>query len=465
MLKHLSIWIVTLALTAAPAAANTLPAEIVTLMKKHRVPQSGVGLIVHRLDDNVSLARHQAERAFNPASVVKLVTTLAAVELLGPNYRWETRIGVDGDITNGVLDGNLYLIGGGDPLLTVERFLYILNDLRSRGLREIRGDVIIDDSIFTLPPFNPGAFDGAPLKPYNVGAGGLIVNFKAHEVVFSPTAAGINVFTEPPNLHFVVDNKIKAGQGRCRNWRGKIQERFRQDGDRIILTVSGVYPKRCGEQSFYLSVLEHPAYVAGVFGALWRRMGGEWQGGWKHGKAPEDIDILAAYESPPLSDIITAMNKHSNNVIARNLYLSLAPDEAPRILPAAAAALDNWLGGKGVHGAVIENGSGLSRTARMTPEQMATVLRHIWEHRYRAEMLASLPILGIDGTLRKRLKKGELAGAGHFKTGSLNGVKSIGGFFYDRQGRTVMVAFFSHNVRGSRSKALQDAIIRWAYEQ
>lgn len=456
-------WILFSCCLLSASAAAALPADVRALMKKHRISPDLTGIIIHRVGDRDPMLSHRPAEYINPASLTKLPLTFAAFDLLGPEHRWQTSFAHNGKIRNGVLHGDLILIGGGDPQLTAERFWLQVHDLRARGINKITGDLIIDDSYFTLPPHDPAAFDGAALKPYNAGGGALAVNFNAHRVILSPQANRVHAYVEPPNDNFVIDNKLKFGKTRCRNWRGRIAERYRGDENKITLSLSGRYARRCGEQEFYVSTLSHAANVAGVFGALWQKLGGEWGGNWQVGKAPKKAVLIAEHSSPPLSSIAAAMNKFSNNVIARNLFLSLpaASAKPPYTPETARAVFGEWMRAQGVVGEFyVDNGSGLSRDGRMSSLQIAMLLANISAHPFRAEIVASLPILGIDGTLKKRLRKSAPA-RGHLKTGSLRGVKNIAGFLRDENGQDIIFVCMMEKA-GSRAKRFQDAMIQWA---
>ena len=453
----------------APTAKTEaiLPDKVKALIRRSRIPLENVGLAAIRIGDSRPLAWHRADALFNPASVVKVATAFAALDVLGPDHRWTTRFAHTGEIREGVLDGDLHFIGGGDPRLTAERFLFMLSDLRERGLREIRGALVVDDSHFSAPPHDPGAFDGKRHKPYNAGPGGAAVNLKTHRVVISPSADGgkIGVRLEPPSAHVEVENNLRPGRGRCRNWRRGARDSLRDDGARAVLKLRGTFPPRCGEQSFYASVLSHSSYAAGVFGAMWERLGGEWSGEWRRGGTPEDAAVLAEHESPPLSEAVKMMNKHSSNLIARNIFLSLS-EEAPRTLERARAALGESLAraDAGSPDGFVENGSGLSRESRMTPAQLARILGAAWSGPNRAEMAASLPIAGLDGTMRRRLRNHGLEGMGRFKTGSLRGVKSIAGYGKDARGREFIFVCLIKWGNGARARALQDSLLKWAHD-
>lgn len=441
-----------------------MPQAVQKILKKNRIKESQVGIVVRRLDSNVSLIEHRGEQAFNPASVTKLLTSIFALEKLGPAYRWTTTLATNGSIANGVLKGDLYLVGGGDPYITHERFLLMLNYLRDIGIARIEGDLVIDHSRYELPPHDQGGFDGVPTKPYNVGASAMAVNFKTHAVVFRPTKSGVQVFTEPRNNNFVINNKVKLVGGKCRNWRSRIRERLHGDELRMTLVLSGKYARRCKEQAFRLSVLSHTAYISGAFAAIWKRLGGQWNGTGREGVASPQLTILKKFNSLPLGSVMLAMNKYSNNVIARHLFIEAGAPSPPFSYAASDDALQKWLWERGVQSVVVENGSGLSRIGRISPNGMASVLDYVWRHPYRFEFISSLPILAVDGTMKKRLrtrKDKALAGMGHFKTGSLSGVNTISGYMQDAQGRALLVVIFTQKT--SRGKRLQDDIIRWAY--
>ena len=451
-------------------AEPVLPAKVAALIKRSGIPLKNVGLAIRRVgaadEDKNTLVWHGADREFNPASVVKVATAFAALDILGPDHRWKTRFARTGEIRDGVLEGDLHFIGGGDPRLTAERFMFMLSDLRERGLREIRGALVVDDSYFSAPPHDPKEFDGKGHKPYNAGPGGAAVNLKTHRVVISPAADGksIGARLEPPSAHVEVKNNLRPGRGRCRNWRGKARDSLQDDGASAVLILKGTFPPRCGEQSFYASVLSHASYAAGVFGAMWGRLGGKWSGDWRRGQSPEGAVALAEHDSPPLSEAVKMMNKHSSNLIARNMFLSLADDNSPRTLERARKALRASLERIGAGGGFVENGSGLSRKARLTPGQLLRVLDAAWRGPHRAEMASSLPIAGLDGTMKSRLQNHDLAGVGRFKTGSLRGVKSIAGYGKDARGREFVFVCLIKWGNGAAARKLQDALLKWAHE-
>jgi D-alanyl-D-alanine carboxypeptidase/D-alanyl-D-alanine-endopeptidase (penicillin-binding protein 4) len=313
----------------------------------------------------------------------------------------------------------------------------------------------------------------------------MAVNFRASEILLAPSASGgVTVRQTPPSDGLRLENRLRLDTRRCGNYRGRVRERWSEesinggDAARAVLTLSGSYSRRCGERGWRLAApLSHPRYVAGVFAAMWRRLGGEFGGEWRVGKTPPNAPHIAEFESPPLADILRGMNKFSNNFMARQIFLSLpaaAGGEPPHTIAAARAAVHSWLqtrkliaDGKSASDSesfFIDNGSGLSRRARMTPDLMAAALANAWAHPWRAEFLASLPLAGLDGTMKKRFRNGDLAGRARFKTGSLNNVKALAGVVRDAAGRDWIVVCFV-NWRGAwKAKRFQDNFLRWLFQ-
>ena len=166
-----------LLLGVANAGAVELPDAFIKALRDAGIPLGNVAVMVQPLDDSEPVLSHNAESALNPASVMKLVTSFAALNQLGPAYTWGTSIWADGPITDGTLAGNLVIKGTGDPGLTLERMWLLQRALRARGVQHIQGNLVLDVGHFDVPQTDPGAFDGEPLAPYNAVPGALIANF------------------------------------------------------------------------------------------------------------------------------------------------------------------------------------------------------------------------------------------------------------------------------------------------
>jgi D-alanyl-D-alanine carboxypeptidase/D-alanyl-D-alanine-endopeptidase (penicillin-binding protein 4) len=204
-----------------------------------------------------------AERAFNPASAIKLLTTWAAMSLLGPDYRWRTTIHLRGSLSDGVLDGDLVLRGGGDPKLVAEDMTEWIARMRGAGLREIRGDLVIDDSVFEPTDENQPAFDGDPSQPYNVLPFGALLNFKAARIVVRPRDRQASVEFDPPLADVAIDNRISLQPGPCRYgpWNLRVSEGPPRPSGAPVVRVEGQYSRACGEQGRFAAVLGHTEFA------------------------------------------------------------------------------------------------------------------------------------------------------------------------------------------------------------
>ena len=457
-----------LATTAAVAHA-ALPAPVAQALASAGIPESAVGLYVQDVAADKPTASHNPERALNPASTMKVVTTYAALELLGPAYTWNTEVHAAGPIVNEVLTGDLVIKGYGDPRLTMESFWLMLRGVRARGLREIRGDLVLDRSFFRVDDYDPAAFDGEPLRPYNTGPDALLVNFKAITLTLLPEAEtrSVRVVAEPALPAVQIVNGLVYSDGACGDWLARLKIDAAPGADAARLTLSGPYARDCGERARSFSVLGHRGYVAALFSQLWRELGGSLSGAVRDGVAPPGARVLASTRSQALSEVIRDINKYSNNVMSRQLFLTLGAlgEGAPGTLDKARSVVRQWLVQKGVAAPefTIDNGSGLSRIERISAKTMGELLVAAFKSPVMPELIASLPVVAADGTMRRRLSNAEVAGQAHIKTGALADVRAIAGYVLDARGRRVAVAFLVNHPNARGAQAAQDALLRWVY--
>ena len=319
-----------LALVVLPASAK-LPREIGRAFLDAGIPLNHVGIVVQETTKLQPLFAYDPNRPRNPASVMKLVTTFAALELLGPDYRWKTEAYLGGPLAGGELHGDLILKGYGDPKITVEQWQSFIGELRAKGLDAVDGDLALDRSRFALPPHDPAAFDHEPLKPYNVGPDALLVNFKSLKLTLALDAAGTGVVvqSEPALTEVTLGPPPALSSDECGDWRMRAEPSIEDHGDRGSIAFNGTYASTCGERDWWIAVLDHPHYVRAMFEAYFRAAGGRFAGGLKERRAPPGAVPFAVLESPPLYDIVRDVNKLSNNVMARQIFLTLATTSAP----------------------------------------------------------------------------------------------------------------------------------------
>lgn len=451
------------------AADSALPAPLQRVVTGHKLPANSYGLMVQEVSADTPLLAVNATTPRNPASVMKLVTTLAGLELLGPTYTWHTDLYLLGELSDGVLHGDLLLKGRGDPYLVIEDFWQMLRTLRRRGLRRIDGDLLIDNSQFAPTGHDPAAFDGQASRAYNVGPDALLVNFQAVRFHFSPGANGVEVHTDPelPNLRIV--NRLTLGNGSCASYQRGIQFDLAGQSDQVIL--SGSYPRHCGEYSLLRSALDPPRYAHGLFTALWRELGGEFSGSVRSAIAPPGRAPFLVWSSRPLAEQIRAINKQSNNVMTRQLLLTIAAERigTPATVADGQRVITENLRGLGLDTAGLEiaNGAGLARETRITPALLIGMLRHAATIPSMPEYVASLSLAGLDGTMRERLAGTAAAGRMHVKTGSLDGVAAVAGFVNAQSGRQyVVTGMLNHDgADQGPGEELLNALLEWTFRQ
>jgi D-alanyl-D-alanine carboxypeptidase/D-alanyl-D-alanine-endopeptidase (penicillin-binding protein 4) len=459
-----------LALLCAQSAFGTLPEPVRKALAAASIPADRASVWVQELGAARPAVEHNAGVSMNPASVIKLVTTYSALELLGPAHVWKTEAWTSAPVAADVLQGDLVLRGGGDPKLTMESFWLMLRSLRGRGIREIRGDLVLDRSWIEAADHDPAKFDGQPTQPYNVGPDALLLNFKAFRFWFLPDLErrSVSVSSEPPSTALTLKSDLKLVDAACGDWRAGIKAEFNASPFDARASFAGTYPASCGDRVWNVALLPHPVYVNGVFRRLWSELGGSITGGLREGPVPPGARLLHRHESPPLTEVVRDINKFSNNVMARQLFLGLSAEIVgpPGRHDRSAAVVKGWAEQKGLRmpELVIENGSGLSRDERISAASMGRMLVRAYESAVMPEFISSMPLVAYDGTMRRRLKLESVAGQAHIKTGSLTGVRTVAGYVLDQGGRRHAVAFFINHPNAANGQAAQDALLRWIYE-
>ena len=445
---------------ATPASSGELPASVAQALKAAGLPARSVGVFVQSVDSGAPLVRHNAQQAMNPASAMKLVTTYAALELLGPAHTWKTEALADTLPVDGTLAGNLYLRGGGDPGLMQEHLWLLLRQLRTRGVREIAGDVILDRSAFALPPHDPGEFDNDPLRPYNAGPDALLINLNSIRLTLRPdaTRSRVDVLTETAGEATPVTNQLSLTHEGCGDWRERVK--VRTHGDSIEL--AGQYAAACGEKALHLSPWPADKQIGQLWRGLWRELGGTLHGQVRAGNAPARALPLAAHDSTALGETVRDINKYSNNVMARQVFLSL-DNARPATPDGARRRISGWLAEKSLKlpELVIDNGSGLSRKERISADGLGRLLLAAWKSPVMPELMASLPVAGIDGTLKKRFGDSPANGRAHLKTGYLEGVRALAGYVLDQSGRRWVVVFLINDAQARQGRPAMDELLRW----
>lgn len=450
------------------AAAPRLPAEVEAALARAKIPADALSVVVQEAGSAVPRLEWRADQASNPASVTKLVTTYAALDLLGASWTWSTPVWLHGKLgADGVLDGDLVIKGSGDPSLVLERIWLLLGRVRQAGVREIAGDIVLDRSAFQVAERSPAEFDGEPLRPYNAQPDALLLNYRSLTLAFVPRPAlGVaTVSVEPPLQGVAVDASValRAG-GACGDWRSDVKL---DASDPARIRLRGEFPAACGAKSWPLAYADPASYNARVLEAMWREAGGRLRGRVRDGAAPPTPPDFE-FESLPLALVVRDINKFSNNVMAQQLFLTLGLQAGGAGSERGARdAVGAWLHGaigSRADAVVVDNGSGLSRDTRISAAALAALLQSAWASPVMPEFIASLPIFGQDGTLRRArgAAAARLAGRAHLKTGSLQGVVAVAGYALASDAkRYVIVAIVNHPNAQAARPAL-DALLDWA---
>jgi D-alanyl-D-alanine carboxypeptidase/D-alanyl-D-alanine-endopeptidase (penicillin-binding protein 4) len=445
-----------------PGGPPPRPDAYLARLAAARIPADAAAVVVQPLDGGTLAWSANEKQPMNPASTMKLVTTYSALHLLGPAFTFRTEIYADGPVANESLRGTLFVRGGGDPKLVVEDLWLLVNRLRGFGIRDIRGDVVLDKSMFDALPHDPAQFDGEEGRAYNVGPDALLVNFKSIAITFVPDPAAkvARVVIVPEVAGMKVPRTVPAVEGGCGDWRGRLGADI---DDPMNLRFRGVYPLACGERAIYLGALEHTSYFGAVFRAMWERQGGTWTGQVREGRVSATARLVAAQESASLAMLIRDINKFSNNVMTQQLFLTMGAAGGEPGNPArGGAAVRNLLSARGIDvpGLVLENGCGLSRVERISAGSLANVLADAWQSQWMSELMASLPVSGVDGTLKARNMP---PGAAHMKTGMLEDTRAVAGYVLAASGKRYVVVGIINHPNAKFGTGAHDALVDWVF--
>ena len=444
------------------ALAQSLPAPVEAALARAQIPREAVSIYAAPVEAQqpVRLA-WQTRTAMNPASVMKLVTTYAALEQLGPAYVWRTPVYLDGVVDQGAFRGTVYIQGAGDPKLVSERLWLLLGRLQGMGVKVIVGDVVLDHSAFQVSGHDAAAFDNEPFRPYNAGPDALLINYKTQVLGFIPDpAAGVaRIHYELPMAGVQAPASVPlapAGTA-CGDWRTQLQADW-SDPQRIQLL--GRYPASCGDKNWPVALAGPERFAARAVEGMWRSMGGQITGRVRDGQVPPGLKPAWDSVSPALGEVVRDINKFSNNVMTQQLLLTLGKERmGVGSFDAGRTALSQWwqLRWAVAEMPVVDNGAGLSRNARISAQALGRMLQAAWHSAVMPEFVASLPISGTDGTLRRS----KASANAHLKTGSLRDVNSLAGYVHGYSGqRYVLVAMVNHPNAGAARPVL-DALVDW----
>ena len=450
------------------SADTRIPAAVETALQRAKIPREAVSLLVVNVDGKTapSLA-WRTQQPMNPASVMKLVTTYAALDQLGPAYVWRTPVYLGGPVVDGVLRGNLYIQGQGDPKLVLERLWLMLRRLQGMGVKVIAGDIVLDRSAFQLPAHDAAGFDNEPWRPYNASPDALLINYKAVAVNIAPdTGAGVARIQYDPPM-FGMDNQqtlaLAAPNSDCGDWRSKMQLDM-ANPQRIAF--NGSYPASCGDKSWSIAPAQPERFAAKAIEGMWRELGGKLTGSAHDGSVPQGLQAAFQLESPALSEVVRDINKYRNNNMAQHVLLTLGMQRTGVTnYESARQSLAQWWTARlgNIEQPAVDNGAGLSRNASITANGLGRMLQSAWVSPVMPEFVSSLPIVGVDGTLRRSRSK--FAGSAHLKTGTLRDSTALAGYVDGISGQRYVLVAMANHANAAAARAAWDALVDWTAAQ
>ena len=471
-------WLICAALVLSGCATTRVPDPVQAALDQAGLPAQSLGFVLQPLDRSRPALTQRADEPMSPGSTMKLVTATVALEKLGINHRGRTELlaaaapvaGVNG----AVIEGPLILRGGADPDLDWPALWWLLRQLRESGVREIRGGLVVDRTLFSPTRFDVGLppFDEAPEFDYNVIPDALHLNGSLLDFELQATATGVAARTVPALRGLTLDASAMTLSARpCKDWdEGWKPAAVQAAGGDVTVRLQGAFPAGC-RQTAPLQIVDRQWLVTQAVRQFWAELGGSLGPGDVEGAAPAGAVVLATHRGRPLAEVMRGVMKRSDNALLRLIYLQLGaqaaqPGEAT--LAAAERSVRAWFAAHGLSdaGLVMDNGSGLSRTERISPAQLAAVLRAGQTGAQAPELLSTLPIAGVDGTLTRRLKDGPATGQARLKTGTLRDAVGLAGFVTDASGRPwVFVALLNHPEAARKGRPVLDVLATWVAGQ
>jgi len=462
LLFFLSLWFPTY-------AEKILPKEIELLANQHNIPINSLSIIVQPANSETKLINLNSKVSRTPASVAKLFTAFVAIDHLGPDFHWTTKVFTTDSINDGEVD-SLIFEGGGDPYISIKRLEKMVAELRNLGIKTINKGLIVDQKFFQQRQTSTADFDDDPLRPYNIMHTSFLVN--SNKIDFKVKKYSNNkIVIEPEFLPdgVLFTNDLELGSGSCSDFRDNVnfkQIRMAKYPTDLFIHVDGKYPRNCKEFEHDISLTDANHYFLGAFKKLWLESGGSFNGSIREAKSGLLKKPIISFVSPSLKEIIIDGIKESNNLIARNLFLTLNQSSGNKNHKASRRIMREVLKNNNVtlhYNTFFENGSGLSRKTKMKPETIMSLLKAIRQHPSSDIIIRSLPISGVDGTIENRYKTDLLKKRLKLKTGTLDGVSGLAGFVTGLSGTEYFFVFIHNDIPDHPYKisSFREGLLNW----
>ncbi len=445
----------------------SIPADLASEISSIPINKANYSIHIQSVNSQTPIASWNTHVKRSPASVIKLLTTYSALLKLGFDYRWETKFYYTGSLKNGILKGDLYVKASGDSTLGTEHIDDISAQVRAAGIRKIRGNIIIDRTLFSVANKNNSGFDKNVYSPYNAMPDAIMFNKRKSTICITPHSKKAKISKDVPDQSYKVVNKLRMVNGSCRGSRAwpKVSIKTNNSG-RSTVFLTGKLAKRCGSRKVckVISMPHRAFYYAFKNGLAHQNI--KLEGTLKLKKVPASATYIFSHYSEPLESVISTIAKKSDNLMARQLMLTMGAVsfDGPSTLYKSRKAIENMLNKyyileKGT--TYIANGSGLSRSAKLTAKSLANLLDHAYKN-YGQRWMDTLAIAGIDGTIKRRFKYSSVYGRAWMKTGTIKRVKNIAGYVEGISGeRYVVVVLVNDKYSRKYGAKLANLVIEW----
>lgn len=447
-------------------ALHQLRAEIAATLGDPLLAPSNIGIKVVSVTTGEILFESGAGKLYHPASTMKLLTAAAALVKLKPNYRFHTTLYAE-DFEGVRVRGNLYLKGRGDPLLAVEDLVEMVETLFHSGVKEIDGDIVVDDTHFDDVPKGKGwMWDDGPIGGYYSHQSALTINHNGVTVTIAPgseVGVPVRVTLNPPTEYLKVVNNattVAASENTTLHI-----ERQTKPVPANVLTIRGSMPVSQEKVHRQVDIINPALFCGTLFQEALARKGIPVRGVIRQGVVADDVTEIGVHSSLPLSLIVRRMNKRSDNLIAELLLKTIGAEmiRPPGTSQKGLRVISEFLGEGGMANAqsALADGSGVSRYNLLSASMLTNLLVNMFQDfSVMPEYLMSLPVAGVDGTLSWRMKESEAEGVLRAKTGTMRGITTLAGYAMTADGEILAFAMLMSNYVGSSNprRALQDKI-------
>lgn len=469
------LWACLLALfsftNTAIADDQQLQSTLDKLLSSRCLSADKTAVSIVRIPDGQSVYAKNISTPLLPASILKISTTAAALHYLGPEYRFKTKVYHTGQFENGVISGDVYLKGYGDPSLNSERLWYITNQLKQQGINRIEGNLYADVQFFDDYDRSPHWKVKRSQRPYDAKIGALSLNFNTIAVHVEPaeqTGQLVNAWLDPAPAHIQLKILAKTTlKGRKKTvWARRVQ----QNGQTII-EVHGKLRKNTRKRTLFLNVDDPTRYTIESFRSYLSKAGVQVRGQTGTGVTPAHAHKLQESKSQPLSVVLKELNTYSNNLIAEQIIKTIAATQTKQRGSHAAGLqlVQQFYKQTGIRsqGIVLADGSGLSRQNQFTAQAMTDLLTNILPRfDIGPDFLSTLRVMGAQGVHSKRLKNSPAKAKIRAKTGTLYRVSTLAGYVPSEQGQLYAYALLLNDNRCGKYGAdrIEDKIISAIYQ-